>query len=108
MTKRFRSANIHEGMLRAPTRAFLHALGQDDDEIARPHIGVFHTGGEMSPCNMLLRDQALHAKTGIYAAGGMPHECPVASVSDGLSIAHSGMRFSLDRNRIKMHICHFN
>ena len=54
MTKRFRSANIHEGMLRAPTRAFLHALGQDDDEIARPHIGVFHTGGEMSPCNMLL------------------------------------------------------
>ena len=47
MTKRFRSANIHEGMLRAPTRAFLHALGQDDDEIARPHIGVFHTGGEM-------------------------------------------------------------
>ncbi len=82
-------------MLRAPTRAFLHALGQDDDEIARPHIGVFHTGGEMSPCNMLLRDQALHAKTGIYAAGGMPHECPVASVSDGLSIAHSGMRFSL-------------
>ncbi len=95
MTKRFRSANIHEGMLRAPTRAFLHAMGQDDDEIARPHIGVFHTGGEMSPCNMLLRDQALHAKTGIYAAGGMPHECPVASVSDGLSIAHSGMRFSL-------------
>jgi len=95
MTKRFRSANIHEGMLRAPTRAFLHALGQDDDEIARPHIGVFHTGGEMSPCNMLLREQALHAKTGIYAAGGMPHECPVASVSDGLSIAHSGMRFSL-------------
>ena len=73
----------------------MHALGQDDDEIARPHIGVFHTGGEMSPCNMLLREQALHAKTGIYAAGGMPHECPVASVSDGLSIAHSGMRFSL-------------
>ena len=95
MTKRFRSANIHEGMLRAPTRAFLRALGQDDEEIARPHIGVFHTGGEMSPCNMLLRDQSLHAKTGIYAAGGMPHECPVASVSDGLSIAHSGMRFSL-------------
>ena len=95
MTPRFRSATIHEGLLRAPTRAFLQALGQDDDEIARPHIGVFHTGGEMSPCNMLLRDQARHATTGIYAAGGMPHECPVASVSDGLSIAHSGMRFSL-------------
>lgn len=95
MTKRFRSATIHDGILRAPTRSFLHALGQDDDEIARPHVGVFHTGGEMSPCNMNLRGQAQHAKTGIYAAGGMPHECPVVSVSDGLSIAHSGMRFSL-------------
>lgn len=95
MTKRFRSQTIYDGLLRAPTRAFLGALGQDDDEIARPHIGVFHTGGEMSPCNLTLRDQAQHAKTGIYAGGGMPHECPVVSVSDGLSIAHSGMRFSL-------------
>jgi dihydroxy-acid dehydratase len=73
----------------------LQALGQDDDEIRRPHIGVFHTGGEMSPCNMNLRDQAQHAKTGIYAHGGMPHECPVVSVSDGLSVAHPGMRYSL-------------
>jgi dihydroxy-acid dehydratase len=95
MTRRFRSAAIHEGLLRAPTFAFLQALGQDDDEIARPHIGVFHTGGEMSPCNLALRDQAQHAKTGVYAHGGMPHECPVVSVSDGLSIAHSGMRYSL-------------
>ncbi len=95
MTRRFRSATLHEGLLRAPTRSFLQALGQDDDEIARPHVGVFHTGGEMSPCNLNLRDQAQHAKTGIYAAGGMPHECPVVSVSDGLSIAHAGMRFSL-------------
>jgi dihydroxy-acid dehydratase len=92
---RFRSATIREGLVRAPTRSFLYALGQDDDEMARPHVGVIHTGGEMSPCNMTLRDQAQHAKTGVYAAGGMPHECPVVSVSDGLSVAHSGMRFSL-------------
>jgi dihydroxy-acid dehydratase len=95
MTCRFRSATLHEGPLRAATRSFLYALGQDDDEILRPHIGVFHTGGEMSPCNLPLREQAQHAKTGIYAAGGMPHECPVVSVSDGLSIAHAGMRYSL-------------
>lgn len=93
--RKFRSATIYEGLVRATTRSFLGGLGQDDDEIARPHIGVFHTGGEMSPCNMNLRDQAQHAKTGIYAAGGMPHECPVVSVSDGLTMAHSGMRFSL-------------
>ena len=94
-TKRFRSATIREGTIRATTRSFLHALGQDDEDIARPHVGVFHTGGEMSPCNLNLREQAQHAKTGIYAGGGTPHECPVVSVSDGLTMAHSGMRFSL-------------
>jgi dihydroxy-acid dehydratase len=94
-TRKFRSATIYEGTVRATTRSFLYALGQDDEEITRPHIGVFHTGGEMSPCNLNLRDQAQHAKTGIYAHGGMPHECPVVSVSDGLTMAHSGMRFSL-------------
>jgi dihydroxy-acid dehydratase len=93
--KRFRSATIREGTIRATTRSFLHALGQDDEDIARPHIGVFHTGGEMSPCNLNLREQAQHAKTGIYAGGGTPHECPVVSISDGLTMAHSGMRFSL-------------
>jgi dihydroxy-acid dehydratase len=93
--KKFRSATIYEGTIRATTRSFLHALGQDDEDIARPHIGVFHTGGEMSPCNLNLREQAQHAKTGIYAGGGTPHECPVVSVSDGLTMAHSGMRFSL-------------
>ena len=93
-SKRFRSATIREGTIRATTRSFLHALGQDDEDIARPHIGVFHTGGEMSPCNLNLREQAQHAKTGIYAGGGTPHECPVVSVSDGLTMAHSGMRFS--------------
>lgn len=92
---RYRSATLVEGTIRATTRSFLYALGQDDEDIARPHIGVFHTGGEMSPCNLNLREQAQHAKTGIYAAGGTPHECPVVSVSDGLTMAHSGMRFSL-------------
>jgi dihydroxy-acid dehydratase len=95
MTRRFRSQTIYEGLLRAPTRAFLQALGQDDEDIAKPHVAVIHTGGEMSPCNATLRDQAQHAKAGIYAGGGTPHECPVVSVSDGLSVAHSGMRFSL-------------
>ncbi len=93
--RKFRSATIYEGTIRATTRSFLHALGQDEDDITRPHIGVFHTGGEMSPCNLNLREQAQHAKTGIYAAAGTPHECPVVSVSDGLTMAHSGMRFSL-------------
>jgi dihydroxy-acid dehydratase len=93
--RRFRSATISDGLVRATTRSFLLGLGLDDEELERPRVGVFHTGGEMSPCNKNLAEQAQHAKTGIYAGGGMPHECPVVSVSDGLTMAHSGMRFSL-------------
>ncbi|KQX19638.1 MULTISPECIES: dihydroxy-acid dehydratase [unclassified Sphingomonas] len=94
-SRRFRSEIIREGVVRTTTRSFLYALGEDDEDLQRPHVAVVHTGGEMSPCNTTLRDQALHAKTGIYAGGGTPHETPVVSVSDGLSVAHSGMRFSL-------------
>lgn len=93
--RRFRSSVIDDGLIRATTRAFLYALGQDEDEIKRARVAVVHTGGEMSPCNTGLREQALHAKTGIYAGGGLGLELPVVSVSDGLSVAHTGMRFSL-------------
>lgn len=93
--RRFRSEIIRSGLIRATTRSFLYALGEDDGDIDRPHIAVIHTGGEMSPCNTTLREQARHAHSGIYGHGGTPHECPVVSVSDGLSIGHSGMRFSL-------------
>ena len=94
-TPRFRSETIRDGIIRSTTRSFLYALGLDDEDISNPHVAVIHTGGDMSPCNTSLRDQAQHAKTGVFAAGGTPHECPVVSVSDGLSVAHSGMRFSL-------------
>ena len=88
--RRWRSQTIYDGVVRSTTRAFLYALGEDDEDIARPHTGVVHTGGEMSPCNLLLREQALHARTGISQGGGTPHECPMVSVSNGLSVAHSG------------------
>jgi dihydroxy-acid dehydratase len=87
--RRLPSATIYDGQIRSTTRSFLYGLGQDDDNIARPHLAVIHTGGEMSPCNTSLAGQAQHANTDIYAAGGMPHACPVMSVTDDLSIAHS-------------------
>jgi dihydroxy-acid dehydratase len=70
-------------------------MGMSEEEIERPQVAVVHTGGDMSPCNTLLRGQADHVKTGIYGAGGFGHETPVVSVSDGLTMAHAGMRFSL-------------
>jgi dihydroxy-acid dehydratase len=81
--------------MRSNSKAFLYGMGLSEEEIERPHVAVVHTGGEMSPCNILLAGQANQIKTGIYGAGGYGHETPVMSVSDGLTMAHSGMRFSL-------------
>ena len=90
-----RSRVTTEGLERTPHRAFLRGMGLDDEAIARPFIGVATTAGEVTPCNMTLGPQAAQAKIGIEMAGGTPREFTTISVSDGLSMNHQGMKFSL-------------
>jgi dihydroxy-acid dehydratase len=92
---RYRSRITTEGMDRTPHRAFMRAMGLDDEAIARPMIGVVTTDGETTPCNMGLSAQAAFAKQGIAEAGGTPREFTTVSVSDGISMQHQGMKFSL-------------
>ena len=89
------SRRVTDGIDRTPHRAFLRATGLDDEMIEKPFIGVATTQGEVTPCSMGLGQQALHAKYGIYAAGAIPREFTTISVSDGLSMNHEGMKFSL-------------
>ena len=42
-----------------------------------------------------LASQAAAAKAGVAKAGGTPREFTTISVSDGLSMNHQGMKFSL-------------
>ncbi len=90
-----RSRITTDGLDRAPHRAFLRGMGLDDAAIARPFIGVASTAGEVTPCNMTLGPQAAQAKIGVEKAGGTPREFTTISVSDGLSMNHQGMKFSL-------------
>lgn len=90
-----RSALFKRGPLRAAQRSILRGMGLDDEDIYRPFVGVVSTQGEMSPCNIKLKDQAEQAKVGIYGGGGTPREFNTISVSDGLVNGHSGMHFSL-------------
>ena len=84
-----------DGLDRTPHRAFLRGMGLDDAAIAKPFIGVVSTAGETTPCVMNLAPQAKAAKEGVKAAGGVPFEFTTISVSDGLSMNHQGMKFSL-------------
>ena len=93
--KRWRSRVTTDGLDRAPHRAFMRAMGLDDAALARPMIGVVSMKGEQTPCNMTHDFQVDAAKAGIAEAGGTPREFTTISVSDGISMNHEGMKFSL-------------
>jgi dihydroxy-acid dehydratase len=93
--KKWRSRVTTDGLDRAPHRAFMRAMGLDDDALAKPMIGVVSMKGEQTPCNMTHGFQVDAAKAGIAEAGGTPREFTTISVSDGISMNHEGMKFSL-------------
>jgi dihydroxy-acid dehydratase len=93
--KKWRSRVTTDGLDRAPHRAFMRAMGLDDDALAKPMIGVVSMKGEQTPCNMTHDFQVDAAKAGIAEAGGTPREFATISVSDGISMNHEGMKFSL-------------
>jgi dihydroxy-acid dehydratase len=90
-----RSATLTDGPERAPARAMLKGVGLDDDDLARPLIGVATTWIETMPCNLSQRELAQHVKAGVRTAGGTPMELNTISVSDGVSMGTEGMRASL-------------
>jgi dihydroxy-acid dehydratase len=92
---KWRSRVTTDGLDRAPHRAFMRAMGLDDEAIAKPMIGVVSMKGEQTPCNMTHDFQVDAAKVGISEAGGTPREFSTISVSDGISMNHEGMKFSL-------------
>ena len=95
MNRRLRSRVTTDGLDRAPHRAFMRAMGLDDAAIAQPMVGVVSMKGEQTPCNMTHDFQVDAAKQGVAEAGGTPREFATISVSDGISMNHEGMKFSL-------------
>ncbi len=90
-----RSRDVTDGLEKAAARGMLRAVGMGDDDFAKPQIGVASSWNEITPCNLSLDRLAKAAKDGVHAAGGYPLEFGTISVSDGISMGHEGMHFSL-------------
>lgn len=90
-----RSSEVTDGLERAPARGMLRAVGMGDEDFAKPQIGVASSWNEITPCNLSLARLAVDAKEGVHAAGGFPMQFGTISVSDGISMGHEGMHFSL-------------
>jgi dihydroxy-acid dehydratase len=80
---------------RAPNRAMLRAVGFTDDDFARPVVGVASLFSEITPCNAHLDRLARKGCEGVRAGGGVPQVFGAPTVSDGISMGHPGMRYSL-------------
>lgn len=90
-----RSRDVTDGLEKAAARGMLRAVGMDDEDFAKPQIGVASSWNEITPCNLSLDRLANAVKEGVFSAGGYPLEFGTISVSDGISMGHEGMHFSL-------------
>ncbi|AMM33111.1 Dihydroxy-acid dehydratase [Sinomonas atrocyanea] len=90
-----RSRVVTDGIHAAPARGMLRAVGFGDEDFAKPQVGIASSWNEITPCNLSLDRLAKAAKEGVHAAGGFPMQFGTISVSDGISMGHEGMHFSL-------------
>ncbi|RIS88427.1 dihydroxy-acid dehydratase [Mycobacteroides abscessus] len=90
-----RSRDVTDGLEKTAARGMLRAVGMGDDDWVKPQIGVGSSWNEITPCNMSLQRLAHSVKDGVHEAGGYPLEFGTISVSDGISMGHEGMHFSL-------------
>ncbi|HXO13152.1 MAG TPA: dihydroxy-acid dehydratase, partial [Mycobacterium sp.] len=64
-----RSREVTDGLEKAASRGMLRAVGMDDEDFAKPQIGVASSWNEITPCNLSLDRLAKSAKEGVHAAG---------------------------------------
>ncbi len=90
-----RSRAVTDGIEKAAARGMLRAVGMGDEDWDKPQIGIASSWNEITPCNLSLDRLAQGAKEGVHSGGGYPLEFGTISVSDGISMGHEGMHFSL-------------
>jgi len=92
---KWRSWETTEGVIRAPHRSMMRAMGLNDDDINAPFIGVASTHNEVTPCNSGIKPLVDSVKKGINYSKGTPFEFGTITVSDAISMGTEGMKGSL-------------
>ncbi len=89
------SSEIVDGVAQAPSRAMLRATGFTSEDFSKPLVGIASGWSTITPCNMHLDKLAAEASEGADKAGGKSQVFNTITVSDGISMGTSGMRYSL-------------
>ena len=93
--KQLRSAQVTQGVEKAPARSLFYAMGYTKEELDRPLIGVVSAHSEIVPGHFNLDKVTEAVKAGVRMAGGTPIMIPAIGVCDGIAMGHAGMRYSL-------------
>ncbi len=95
-----RSSMITEGIVRAPNRSMLRAVGFTDEDFNKPIVGIASTWSEITPCNSHINRLAEKVREGVRVNGGVPQIFGTITVSDGISMGTEGMKFSLPSREV--------
>ncbi|WP_166870178.1 dihydroxy-acid dehydratase [Salinibacterium sp. ZJ450] len=90
-----RSRVVTDGIEATTSRGMLRAVGMGDADWEKPQIGIASSWNEITPCNLSLDRLAQASNEGVHSGGGYPLQFGTISVSDGISMGHEGMHFSL-------------
>ena len=63
-------------------KSFTKSLGYDDDELARPVVGIANTGSGLVSCHGTMPQLIEAVKRGVTAAGGLPLDFPTISLGE--------------------------
>ena len=89
------SKKIVDGVEQDPSRAMLRAVGFKEGDFKLPQIGIASTWSNITPCNMHLDKLAIEASNGVESSGAKAVIFNTITVSDGITMGTSGMRYSL-------------
>ena len=90
-----RSDIIKQGCQRAPNRALIYGTGVSKEQMNAPFIGICSSFTDLIPGHSGMRILERFAEKGIHTGGGQAFIFSVPGVCDGISMGHSGMRYSL-------------
>ena len=89
------SAQVVDGPGKAASRAMLRAVGFQDEDFAKPQVGIASTWSNLTPCNSHIDELARHASDGADSAGGKGVIFNTITISDGIANGTEGMKYSM-------------
>ena len=89
------SKTITQDETRPAAQSMLHAIGLTTEDLKKPQIGIASTGWDGNPCNMHLNGLAAKIKEGVNQEDLVGLIFHTIGVSDGMSMATNGMKYSL-------------